>query len=256
MLGSYYKTQSTQSIQGLGDLTDRMGLAEISLHDLLTGKTGLPAVPALGVFTPWGLQTGSVSWQDLRNPETDLLVLPLSDAALRAAETTAFGAQVGWIAVLAPTPSSTDAAARAFDDTPYAFDNAEGVYSQKDVRDPPQIKFLYWGKPREPDDGGGGRSAASSIARALGGTLVFPIQVPRTNNRPHPTQVFGQALDWQLKGGHPPAVAVAPPGVAPTRFVAPPATPGAASGGLPWWALLGLGIGAAWGGAKLIKRVF
>jgi hypothetical protein len=251
MLGSYYKTQTTQAIEGLGDVTRDMRLPEQSLYDILTGRTGLPAVPALGVFTPWGVQTGSVSWQDLRNPENDLLVMPLSDELLAAAQTMAFGAPVGWIAVLAPVPSTTEAAQRAFDDTPYGLDSAEGVYSQSDKSDPPLIKFLYWGKPREPEDGGGGRSNPSSIARALGGTLVFPIQIPRQNNRTHPKIAFGNALDLQMRTQGTQSVPVSAP---PTRFTAPPAV--AASSGLPWWALLGAGAVAAWGGVKLFKKVF
>ena len=251
MLGAYYQNHSTQAIRGLGDQGQTLNLAEQTLQEMLTGKLGFAAVSALGVFTPWGVQTGDVSWQDLRNPEFDLLIQPLNDPLLHAAETASFGHPVGWLGILTDTPASTVAAQRAFDNTPYGLDMAEGVYNQADVSDPPRIRFLYWGKLREPDDAAGGRSSMGQAAKMLGGQLVFPTQVPRTQRRPHPIAPFQSALDKQM-GIVPTGPRLMPlpqPVTLPVRQAS-----AADSSGLPWWMLLGVGAAAAYGGYRLFRR--
>lgn len=252
-VGAYYAAQQNQPIgaspDGLGAVeTPRPGFAEDALNHLLAAVTtvgGAQSSPTLGLYTPWAAQEGDVDWQQT-SASWNLLLAPLTDAHLAMAKQAAFGSPVGWLAVLTDKPSTLKLASAAFDDTPYEFFAGEAVYRQDDKAPTPRAYFLYWAKLR--DDTGGGSGSLGSVAKALGGQLVFPMQMPLGGKeREPPLAFFSAALTAQLRTG--PATSTADP-----RLALPAAKQASVAPRVPWLVLLGVGGAAAVGGWWLVKR--
>jgi len=220
-LGAYYKNAYNQPINGLGSIAEMpsgMGFGEQTLEAILRGQFPGATTPVqpIGVYTAWGEQEGSIDWQDIRTPDQNIIVYPLSQQILSMASSAAFGHDIGWVGVLTPVPVEYMAAETAFTGRPYKLFAAEGVYRQDDPKPVPQIQFLYWATARtDPDDRDGGRGTMDDAARRLNGQLVFPVQVPRSGSeRQHPDLPFGIALGAQIHA--------APTSTPPTSVPAPP----------------------------------
>lgn len=254
-LGAYYRWRDNQPVSGLGGFglgatSMQLSFAEEALVDLLQQR----AEP-LAVVTPWGSQTGDVSWDTIAQPEWDVVLFPLSDQVLKAAENATYGHPVGWIAVLTEKPVSLQAAYDAFVDRRYSFLSADAVYRQDDSAPTPKIYYLYWAELRDdPSDQEGGTQSLDSAARLLGGKLVFASQVPRTASaRTHPllpvqTVIAAQKTPTPVVSTAVPQV-LAPAAAAPTSTRAPVPTaakdmPTPVTPKVPGWLIL-LGLGGA-----------
>lgn len=258
MLGSYYETAYNLPIDGLGatDVSEpgtKLTFPEQTLEDILRGVESIPGVVAavqpIGVFTGWAMQTGDIDFQDVE-PGGNLLIYPLSDTTLKLVKQAAFGHEVGWVAILAPQPVTLTEAAAAFKGRPYELFAGEVLYNQADAAESPRPYFLYWGQLRsEPTDKEAGSGAMESAAKMLGGTLVFPIQVPSTGQeRPRPG-LSAQAVISSARSA-PVAAPLAPAAPAVTQAATAPA----AGKGVPLW-LWGLGaLAVGYGGYRVLKR--
>jgi hypothetical protein len=243
-LGAYFRAVESQPIPEpqLDGLGSQDQFAVEALQELLEAQGIRPAA----AMAPWGIQEGSVDWQ-AEHPDHSLLLYPISDGLLTQVEKSTFGMPVPAVAILTTTPVVLAKAREAYDDTPYRFHAVEGVYRLDDKKPVPTIYFLYWGHYREPNDSGGGRSALQSVASMLGGSLVFPLQLPRTGQeRQHPSVTFQLALAAQLSGQ--PAAAL-PPTAVPSAL-APSAAPAPSAA---WWLLPVVGGLAAYGGYRWWK---
>lgn len=255
MLGAYYNNPQSQLVQdgvrGLGNLSTQDQFALQELQQILAGNVpGVPGSEAVGVFSPWGQQSGSVDWQTVQ-PDHDLVIYPISDQQISAVGRATFGIPLGFVAVITTSPVTLQKAEAAFDNTPFAFSHVEGIFRLDDAKSVPSIYFLYWGTIREPTSAGGGNSKMQSVADLLGGTLVFPLQIPRTGQeRPLPAVSFSAALSTQLAATAP-AVS---PAVAASLVAAPSALAPPAPAARPWWLLPVVGGGAAALGVYLYRR--
>jgi hypothetical protein len=236
MLGAYYESVYNMPISGLGttDVSEpqtEKRFAEQVLENILSGVEAVPgmvdAVAPLGLYTGWGMQTGDVSWEGIQ-PDTNLVVFPLSDALIKLAKQMAFGHEVGWVAIMTPRPVTLTAAEEAYRGRPYELFAGEVVYDQADAAEVPRPQYLYWGQLRgDASDRDGGSGSLEAAAKHLGGRLVFPVSVPRTGReRPRP------ALDVAtVVASHAATSPSAPLVVQPTTATGP----AAAEAGWPWW---------------------
>lgn len=178
--------------------------ANLSIETLLSmlraTRPGFAHVTSpLGVFTAWAKQTGDVSWDDV-TPAHELIVFPLTDYLLGAADKGAFGHQVPWVGILADRPAKPGIVEDAFNGAPYELLETEAVYRQGDSRPVPRGYILYWAKLRAGVDGG--RESMTAVAKRLGGRLVFPHEVPRWQRaRPRPMMRFSEAIAYQQEVG-------------------------------------------------------
>lgn len=230
------------AIEGFGDEHPPMnlGLAEQTFLELIRA---VHRITPLGVFAPWGVQTGSVSWQTLPAPEYNVVVYPVSNALVQQAEKEAFGAEIAVVGVLAPKPVAKDIADEAFIGTPFELLQSEAVYRLDDPQPSPRLYYLFTAKRRDDfTDQNGGKGNLDAVAARLGGQLVYPLQTPRTGQeRPAPSAPVDTAIAAQQMPVAP-APAPAPRGTVPTVARAP------RSAGLSGWVYVGVGAAAAWAG--------
>ncbi len=142
----------------------------------------------LGVFALWAWQKTDTLWQEISNPETDVVLFDYA-AVGSAMRGMGLGAP-GWIAYFTDHPVELALAQAAFEATPYKLYSAEAVYNELDKTSPPRIGFVYWGQAREPGDTSAGPLKPEEAAQSLGGSAVVGIQVnaQQTELRPRPRQ--------------------------------------------------------------------
>lgn len=138
----------------------------------------LANAPKIGVYTPWAVQQGDLSWEEVVTPSTNVALFELGPV-LSYSASLGFGAP-GYVAILTQAPLTLSMAAAAYAGTPYKLSSAMAVYAQ-DVAGPSygwKLAFLYWGSQRDPGDQAGGSGAVETAAGSVGGKLVFAQDVP------------------------------------------------------------------------------
>ncbi len=153
---------------------------------------------AAGPYTVWAENAGS-GFVD--KPSQDLLLYPLNSTQIAASEKM-IGEPPAYIAVLTDRPGDLGTVGSAFENTRYQWSKTQAIYSQADQSRVPKMMFLHWALLR-PDADRKGRSENEQTAAAhLGGTLVFPIQVPVSpSDRERPQGTFPDAFKTQFPGG-------------------------------------------------------
>jgi hypothetical protein len=211
----------------------------------------------LGVYTPWAVRSGNMSWDAVRQPpETNVAVAALTDPMLAAAVTMTFGSPVPFVGILCNVSRATGIRTQqeieaAFSGTPYELFETSAVYSQADAGEPPTIQLLHWARIRNQGDSDGGGAGMESVARLLGGRLVFAMQAnyDSTRQRGVPATLFQSALDTQL------GTATPGPGPGPGPSpgpVTPAPDPVAAKSVNGQLILLGMGAGLVAGGVAFM----
>lgn len=224
----------------IGDISQQLGLQEI------------------GIYTPWAGREG-MDWIEVRQPpSTNIVLSGLNDQQLQAAMAVTFGQPLGWIAVLADRAGEEGQLVAALEGTPYEFFQTQAIFSQNDAGEPPRIRFLHWARIRDPGDQDSGSGSLDGAAHAMGGTLVFAMQVnsSTTTSRPAPTISFADALAAQF-GSAPVPVGPGPmlPGpTLPGPDLPMPQAPAPASGSV-WLPVLGAGVVCAVLGFVLTRAV-
>jgi hypothetical protein len=255
-LGAYYQWNENQMIglgpDGVGSTPDSgHGFAEETAQQILREH----AIQPIGTYSPWAKLTGDVDWRDLGAPDSDLLLYPVSHALVEQVRAGAFGHPIAWVGVLTKSPLSAARAEATFNGAPYGYTEAYAVYSQDDPGQIPQAYYLYWAQVRDVMDKGGGGKSLDAVAKAMGGKLVFPLNVPRSRRaRPHPTAVpFRHAFDAQTMPGGPGSPAAGTEGGTGVQAAATAMVKPAWWQGVPWWGWL-LGAGAAYSGYRLVRK--
>lgn len=207
----------------------------------------------IGVATLWAAQSGDMSWEALTTqPDSNESLFFIHDADVANAEQLAFGAPLPFVVIATRQPLSSTGAAALWSGTAYEPYSAEAVYRQDDTSAVPVIYFLNWGQLSNSQTAKHG--SLDAAASAVGGTLLFGIQIPSAGSttRPFPATPFNSALTTQLALG--PAPGPAPSRDAPVPAPEPAPTPATTSSGpSKWW--LPVALGAAAGvGAYFWKR--
>lgn len=232
------------SYESVSGTPDAPGAAEQTL--LSTVQVTAPAGP----YTVWAERAGNAGFaeQTARNR----LLYVLNDQQLAAAERL-IGESASYLGILTDRPGSSAAIAAAFDDNRYEWTKTEALYSQADQNRVPRMQFLHWATLRPIEDQKNRVSTEHDVASKLGGTLVFPVAVPRSpSDREAPQATFAEAFAQQFPtGGVTPQVVDAPEQASNVQI----ASQQAAKNSLSVVAVAGLVVLAAWGGMELAKSL-
>lgn len=203
-----------------------------------------------GPYTVWADRSGGAAFEEV--PAKNRLLYVLNDLQIATAEKMV-GEPPAYLAVITDNPSNTDALTSAFNDTRYQWMKSEAVYSQADQARVPVMSFLHWAELRPTSDWKGRSETAQGAATRLGGTLVFPIDVPvSASDRGAPQSTFEAAFDAQFPSGgqaRPQVVA------APESGQASVAAEQGAKSALMMLAVLGLGAAAGYAGYKAMRSL-
>lgn len=206
------------------------------------------AAPA-GPYTVWAERVADVFTEQ---PSRDRLLYVLTDQQLAASERM-IGEPPGYIAVLTDLPGDSGRIAAAFADTRYVWVKTEAVYSQADPNRVPKMTFLHWAEVRPSNEWAGRSGEPHDAAHRLGGTLVFPVQVPVSGgDRERPQGSFADAFANQFPGGgafRPQLVS------APESGGATLASQRAAAGALAVLGIFACGAVAVWAGNKYVRQM-
>lgn len=233
------------SYEAVSGTPDAPGAAEQTL--LGTVQVSAPTGP----YTVWAERSSGDSFTE--QPARNRLLYVLNDNQLAAAESM-IGEPASYIAVFTDRPGLSSAVAGAFDDNRYEWSKTEAVYSQADQNRVPKIQFVHWAMLRPLEEQKNLVSTEQDVARRLGGTLVFPVQVPRSGaDREPPQSTFAQAFAQQFPtNGATPRVVDAPEAATNVQVVA---QQNAAKSALGVVAVFGVGALAVWGGYELTRSM-
>lgn len=224
---------------------DAPGAAEQTL--LSTVQVSAPAGP----YTVWAERAGNSSFAE-QSPRNRLLYV-LNDQQLAAAERM-IGEPSAYLAVVTNRPGTSADIAAAFADNRYEWTKTEALYSQADQNRVPTMQFLHWAVLRPIEQQKNRFSTEQDVASKLGGTLVFPVAVPRSpGDREAPQATFAEAFAQQFPtGGVTPRVVDSPEQSSNVQIVSQQA---AAKNALSVVAIFGLGALAAWGGYEATRSM-
>jgi hypothetical protein len=197
----------------LGGMSSQNVLAEVA--------SSLQLSP-LGIYTPWASRTGDMSWEEIKNPDTNIAVFGITDDQVNAVAQMTGGSPLPFVVIITKNPMTQAAVAAMWDGTAYQPYETQAVYRQDDAKDIPTIAFLHWGERIDMAALPKQTLALGPRASAVGGALLFAAQVPAqgTTTRGAPVAPsFQSALDAQMVAQSPPP---APP---PPVVVAPPPPP-------------------------------
>jgi len=202
-----------------------------------------------GPYTVWAERVANVFAEQ---PSRDRLLYVLTDQQLSASERM-IGQPPAYLAVLTDRPGDSNTIAAAFADTRYVWVKTEAIYSQGDQDRVPKMTFLHWSELRPIDEWKGRSGEPHDAAHRLGGTLVFPIEVPVSGgDRERPQGSFSDAFANQFPGSD----ALLP------RVVAAPESGGAAianqraaGGALVVLGIFACGAVAVWAGKRFVQQM-
>lgn len=200
----------------------------------------------LGVYVPWAKQNGAVNWTTIETPDHELVVYPITSDTVAQVNAASYGSELPWVAVITDKPVQAIVAEQAWDATRYDQFAVEAVYDVDDRHAAPRICFLYWAKLH--DDVGGGRESLDSVAKRLGGRLVFPVQIGIVGRRPRPPLPFNLVLDAQLAAEQAPVIEM-PARVPPAAGVGDASQVVVYGGAYLWsqtWIKVAIGGGVLW----------
>lgn len=202
-----------------------------------------------GPYTVWAERVADVFKEE---PSRDRLLYVLTDQQLAASESM-IGQAPGYIAVLTDRPGDSSTIAAAFADTRYVWVKTEAIYSQADPNRVPKMTFLHWAELRPSAEWKGRSGEPHDAAHRLGGTLVFPVEVPVSGaDRERPQGSFADAFATQFPsgGGFLPRVVSAPESGGATAV-----SQRAAGGALVVLGIFACGVVAVWAGNKFVRQM-
>jgi hypothetical protein len=247
----------------LGSLFNRLPKQQLGIG-FYESVSGTPAAPGpaeqtligvvqvsapAGPYTVWAERIADVFAEQ---PSRDRLLYVLTDQQLAASERM-IGQPPAYLAVLIDRPGDSSTIAAAFADTRYVWVKTEAIYSQADPNRVPKMTFLHWAELRPIDEWKGRSGEPHDAAHRLGGTLVFPVEVPVSGgDRERPQGAFTDAFAAQFPGGD----ALLPQVVsAPEQGSATVASQRAAGGALLVLGIFGCGVIAVWAGKKFVEQM-
>lgn len=155
----------------------------------------------MGIYTPWASRTGDLNWEEITNPDTNVVAWEINDAQVNSVPTISFGEPLPFIVILTKKPMTETEVAAMWDGTAYQPYETQAVYRQDDAKPVPTIYFMHWGERIDIAKLPKQTLALGPKAQAVGGQLVFAAQVPvqgSTTRSPPATPNFQTALDSQM----------------------------------------------------------
>jgi hypothetical protein len=189
----------------------------------------------LGIYTSWATRSGDISWEEIKNPDTNIVVWGITDAQVNAVAEITHGSPLPFVAIITKGPMTQAAVAAMWEGTAYRPYETQAVYRQDDAKDVPTIAFLHWGERIDMAELPKQTLALAPRATAINGALLFAAQVavPGTTTRALPPTSFQSALESQLLAQGPPP--------APPAYVPPPPVVAQANTNLALPIAVGLG---------------
>jgi hypothetical protein len=191
-LGAYYAWDSSHEpvvpVSGLGADSEEAKVADEALRARIDSR------PPVDVVGEWAIQKTDNQWADTPKSAA-LTLLPLTDQDLNQARHAAFGLETRVVGVLHKTPKRPADQALAFAGTPYEPSIALAVYSLTDTRRVALPYFLTLATLRDIADEDRGSHSVERAARALGGTLVYVVSLPATQNQRRPGARFQEVFN-------------------------------------------------------------
>jgi len=209
----------------------------------------------MGIYTPWASRTGDVNWEEIRNPDTNVIAWEINDAQVNSVPTISFGEPLPFIVILTKKPMTETEVAAMWDGTAYQSYETQAVYRQDDAKPVPTIYFMHWGERIDISKLPKQTLALVPKAESAGGQLVFAAQIPSqgSTTRSSPaTPNFQSALEQQLTLAGP-LTAPATMTPSPPIMVPAPAAAPKPSGKMNLSLPIAVGLGAA-ALAFVIKR--
>lgn len=219
-----------------------VSLGTIQAAGLLSEMADALGLQPAGVYTPWATRAGDVSWEEIKNPDTNLLLFLLTDPQITAATQITFGQPLPFVAILTREPLTQEIVRQLWNGTAYEPYETQAVYRQDDAKEPPTLFYLHWGSRIDLPDLPRQQLAIAPRANQAGGDLVFAAQVPRegTTTRGEPALPFQMAFEQQVV--HAPVVTAGP---APVPAPLPPApAPAGTNASAPWLLPAAVAVGA------------
>jgi hypothetical protein len=205
---------------------------------------------ALGIYTPWATRSGDTTWEEIKNPDTNVVLWALTDAQVNAVPAITYGSPLPFVAIVTRGPMTQAAVAAMWEGTAYRAYETQALYRQDDAKAVPTITFLHWGERIDMAELPKQTLALQPQAEASGGALVFAAQIAAqgSTTRALPaTSSFQDALQAQLV-----TVTAAP---SPLPVSVPAATPVTAAAEKPNLGLpIAVGLGAAVLGYMLWRK--
>lgn len=213
-VGAYYAQDQTheavQPINGIA-LGSSAGQADQAVRALIGNRK-----PVL-VAREWAVRVTDISWK-APGHDPELVLLPITDAVLKAAEKAAGGHEVPMVAILTDQLVQSVIAEGAFTGTPYELSQQIAVYAVGDGRAVPRPRLLIIATLRDQDDIQAGSAKLVDTARTLGGVLVYMVALhPKTPPRRLPPIV--KAVMLMQPGKSVPMLGAPPP--PPTPMIVP-----------------------------------
>jgi len=199
----------------------------------------------LGIFTPWASRTGDINWEEIRNPDTNIVTWEINDAQVNSVPTLSFGSPLPFITILTKGPMNQTDIAAMWEGTAYRPYETQAVYRQDDAKPVPTIYFMHWGERIDMAELPKQTLALVPRAAAAGGQLVFAAQIPHEGSTTRATPAvasFQDAITSQLMASAPPPALPAPrPAPGPVTASAPAVASSKTNLSLP----IAVGLGAA-----------
>jgi len=196
-------------------------LGQMPAQSIFSEVTTTLQLSSLGIYTPWATRSGDTAWEEIANPDTNIVLWGLNDAQVNAVPQLTFGSPLPFVAIVTKGPMTQGDVAAMWDGTAYAPYETQAVYRQDDAKGVPTIYFLHWGERIDMSKLPAQTLAIGPKAAAVGGVLVFAAQVPvqgTTMRAPPSSPSFDAALQSQLMMNAPVTVPQQP---APMQTAAP-----------------------------------
>jgi hypothetical protein len=195
-------------------------LGDMSAQGMLAEVAQALGLQAQGVYTPWATRSGDVSWDEIKNPDTNIALFSITDAQVNQAAEVTYGHPLPFVAVITKGPLTGQAVDNMWAGTAYKAYETQAVYRQDDAKNPPTITFLHWGERIDMSALPKQTLALQPRAASVSGSLVFAAQIPvqGTTVRAAPSTSFSDALQSQLVASGP--VPPPPPSMVPVKTAA------------------------------------
>jgi hypothetical protein len=180
----------------------------------------------LGTYTPWASRTSDTTWEEITNPDTNIVLWGLNDDQIAAAMQLSYGSPLPFVAIITKGPMTQASIDAMWKGTAYKAYETQAVYRQDDAKPVPTIAFLHWGERIDMSQLPKHTLTIAPRAAAVGGALVFAAQIPSqgsTTRSTPATSSFQDALTAQMTIATPVTVPTGPPAAPPIKLV--PTTP-------------------------------
>lgn len=223
-------------------------LGQTDVASILAEVATALSLNPVGIYTPWATRTGDLTWEEIKNPDTNIALYQITDDQVNAVPQITFGSPLPFVGIVTKNPLTETQVAAMWDGTAYEPYQTQAIYRLDDAKDVPTLYFLHWGSRIDSDSPLQRSLAIGPKAASANGSMVFAAQVPFTPSTARsgpPPLSFNDALTSQMAAASAPAQAQIPV-TAPAAPAAPVATAApTARSNVPVALAVGAGLGVA-----------